>query len=143
MNVILLLHAIMCSCMHLYARDNTEYDIRVRPNVGSCLTLKQIYKPHACTTNSASGAHKDQAHIIFSKNAMLQNNTLDKVSVRDSTCSVNKTLYSTIVLASIALIVFCIAMQVIIRTVIEAEKLKDKVETDRIIKPRYARSMLK
>ena len=74
---------------------------------------------------------------------MLQNNTLDKVSVRDSTCSVNKTLYSTIVLASIALIVFCIAMQVIIRTVIEAEKLKDKVETDRIIKPRCARSMLK
>ena len=100
--------------------------------------------------NSASGVYKNDTHILISRNVMLQNTaslvvlaflggsvptehglvdehlsleydtTLDKMLVRDSACAVNKTTYSTIVLASIALVVFFIAMQVI-----ELEKKKE------------------
>jgi hypothetical protein len=44
---------------------------------------------------------------------------LDVLSVRDSSCSTDKTIYSTIVLASISLLVFFIACQVV-----ESEKRK-------------------
>ncbi len=53
---------------------------------------------------------------------------LDKLTLRDSACAVNKTIYSTIVGASISLIVFFIVMQIIE----EQKKIKreDVVEGD-------------
>lgn len=44
----------------------------------------------------------------------------DKISVRDSACSMDKTIYSTIILASITLLIFFIAVQVV-----EAEKRQE------------------
>lgn len=99
--------------------------------------------------NSSSGVSKDETHILISKDLISQktatlfvlaflggsvpsehelldehlsleyDSTLERMSLRDSACAVNKTVYSTIVLASIALVVFFIAMQVI-----EVEKEK-------------------
>jgi len=111
-----------------------------------CLSLKLIetFVNHSrVLMNSTAGIHRDDTHIVISKQTMLQNtakivvlaflggsvptenglidahltleydNTLEKISVRDSTCAINKTIYSTIVLASIVLVVFFIAIQVI------------------------------
>jgi len=105
--------------------------------------------------NSTSGVYKDDKHIMISRNVITQNtaslvvlaflggsvptenglldqhlsleydSTLDKMSVRDSACLVNKTTYSTIVLACIALVVFFIAMQVI-----QVEKRKEMKESE-------------
>jgi hypothetical protein len=103
------------------------------------------------TTNSDDSTYKDQTHLLISKSALLTrtdilvvlaflgrsvasdqglidkhlsleyDSTTDNLSVRDSACAMNKTIYSTIVLASIALVVFFISMQVI-----ESEKIKRK-----------------
>ncbi len=47
------------------------------------------------------------------------NSVTDTLSIRDSSCAIDKTIYSTIVVASIALLVFFIATQVV-----ETEKRK-------------------
>lgn len=45
--------------------------------------------------------------------SLAYDSTLDVLSVRDSACAVDKTIYSTIVVASISLLVFFIAIQVV------------------------------
>jgi hypothetical protein len=51
---------------------------------------------------------------LFDEHLSLEyDSIMDKLTVRDSACAVNKTVYSTIVMASIALIVFFIVMQII------------------------------
>ena len=118
------------------------------------LKLIDIFVNHSrVLLNSTSVVYKDDTHIIISRNVMLQktaslvvlaflggsvptehglldehlsleyDSTLDKI--RDSACAVNKTTYSTIVLASIALVVFFIAMQVI-----EVDKRKEMPDSE-------------
>lgn len=51
---------------------------------------------------------------LFDQHMSLEyDSILDKLTVRDSACLVNKTVYSAIVMASIALVVFFIVMQII------------------------------
>jgi hypothetical protein len=51
--------------------------------------------------------------------SLAYNSVTDALSIRDSSCAIDKTIYSTIVVASIALLVFFIATQVV-----ETEKRK-------------------
>jgi hypothetical protein len=63
---------------------------------------------------------------LFDEHLSLEyDSIMDKLTVRDSACAVNKTVYSTIVMASIALIVFFIVMQII-----EEQKTKEQNTED-------------
>ena len=68
---------------------------------------------------------------LFDQHMSLEyDSILDKLTVRDSACLVNKTVYSTIVMASIALVVFFIVMQIIEEQKTEHLKIEVRENVD-------------
>lgn len=68
---------------------------------------------------------------LFDQHMSLEyDSILDKLTVRDSACLVNKTVYSTIVMASIALVVFFIVMQILEEQKTEHLKIEARDNVD-------------
>lgn len=67
-------------------------------------------------------------------NTLEYNTQLDVLSVRNSTCTTDKTIYSTIIIASIALLLFFIANNIIHLEQQQSEQQKEK-NTNTVFKP--------